>query len=176
MRKAVGLMGLFLFLSVPLCAGDLPEFELFGGYSYLRSDFGSTDRGYNGWGVSLTQNVNKWFGGVLDASGHYAAVNGIGSNVHTLMYGPVFSHRMKGNFTPFAHGLMGAVRGSQTYLGLSQPKFAFGAAVGGGFDVRIRKVAAIRVVQVDYLFTPFLGVRQDNVRLSTGLVFYFGQK
>ena len=176
MRKAVGLIGLVLFLSVPLVAGDIPNFELFGGYSYLRSDFGGTNRAYNGWDFSLTQNVNKWFGGVLDVGGHYAAINGIRSNVHSFMYGPVFSHRMKGNFTPFAHGLLGAVRGSPTYLGLSQAKFAFGAAVGVGVDVRIGKHAAIRVVQADYIFTPFLGLRQDNVRVSTGLVFYFGQK
>jgi len=46
---------------------------------------------------------------------------------------------------------------------------------GGGVDLKINRRAAIRL-QADYLLTKFLGLTQNNLQFSTGLVIRFGQK
>jgi hypothetical protein len=46
---------------------------------------------------------------------------------------------------------------------------------GAGVDVKISQRAAIRL-QGDYLMTRFLGLRQDNVQGSVGLVVRLGKK
>ena len=43
--------------------------------------------------------------------------------------------------------------------------------MGGGLDVRASDRIAIRVIQVDYIPTFFGPGRQDNVRVSVGVVF-----
>ena len=54
---------------------------------------------------------------------------------------------------------------------------AFATALGGGFDLKLGKHLAWRVVQAEYLLTKFNDGndnRQDNFRLATGLVFRIG--
>ena len=52
---------------------------------------------------------------------------------------------------------------------------ALAAALGGGVDIKLNDAFAIRAVQADYLMTRFLDERQDNLRLSFGVVFRFGK-
>ena len=174
MRKLAGLVGLLILVSVPAQAQDYPKWELYTGYSYLRADFNRTDQALRGWNFTLTQNVKPWLGGMGEFTGDYASPGGIQQNVHTLMYGPVFSFR-RGSFNPTAHAILGTVRGSQGYLGLSQTKWEFGAAFGGAVDVKFHRLVGIRIIQADYMVTPFRGVRQDNLRASAGIVFYLGK-
>ncbi|HYP02082.1 MAG TPA: hypothetical protein VER76_17965 [Pyrinomonadaceae bacterium] len=80
---------------------------------------------------------------------------------------------------PFAHVLAGGAlfRGfasSRTQAGntfLIDDAQSFALAVGGGLDVRAGKHFDIRVFQADYLPTFFGSTRQDNLRLSFGVVF-----
>jgi len=77
---------------------------------------------------------------------------------------------------PFAHALLGAVRGSSNYLDISKPAVHFAVAVGGGIDVKLTDRVALRLIQADYLMTRFSSTRQDNIRLSAGIVLRFGRK
>jgi len=43
--------------------------------------------------------------------------------------------------------------------------------LGGGLDLRISKRIAVRLIQVDYTPTFFGSGRQDNFRISAGIVF-----
>jgi len=176
MRKVVGLIGLLLILSAPMLAQDIPAFEIFGGYSYLRADVSGVNQAYKGWNLGVNENVNRWFGGMLDISGHYGQPGGVNANIYSFLYGPVFSFRKLGGFTPSGHAMIGAVRGSKAYLGLSESKFEFGAAVGGALDVKLGNRVALRIVQGDFILTPFFGLRQNNLRVSSGLIFYLGKK
>ena len=72
--------------------------------------------------------------------------------------------------------MLGAVRGGPEYLDISKPEERFGAYLGGGFDVKVRSNVALRLIQADYLMTRFSGIRQDNLRLSAGIVFLLGKK
>ena len=55
---------------------------------------------------------------------------------------------------------------------------AFAIALGGGLDAKVSPHIAIRVAQVDYLLTKFQDDqdnRQNNVRVSAGIVFRWGK-
>jgi opacity protein-like surface antigen len=75
-----------------------------------------------------------------------------------------------GRFRPFAGALFGGARvdvnngvGSDT---------SFATALGGGLDYKIIKPVAWRF-QGDYVETRFFAASQNNVRISTGIVFRF---
>ena len=93
MRKLLFAGILILAMSGLALAQDFPKYELFGGYSYMRSDLDSTtswlgsysnsdgsnsSRGAtngHGFEVAFTYNLNKWFGIKGDFSTHWSTVN-----------------------------------------------------------------------------------------------------
>lgn len=204
MKKAFLLVATALLFCLPASAQNAPAWEVFGGYSYARIDLTDiTHVNASGWSGSLTENVNNWFGGTLEASGYYAtptfAFNGTifhpQSNVYTALFGPKFSYHRNKAFTPFGYVLFGAafLHGSQ--LGYSASNTSIAAMPGGGLDVRVSNQAAVRF-QGDYALTHFRSfetafdpstgithlvltgprIRQNNFRISVGLVLRFGQK
>jgi hypothetical protein len=46
---------------------------------------------------------------------------------------------------------------------------------GGGLDVQISKMVSVRL-QADYMMSRFLGLNQNNLQGTVGLVFRFGKK
>jgi hypothetical protein len=46
---------------------------------------------------------------------------------------------------------------------------------GGGVDIKVSPRVAVRL-NADYMFSHFLGLRQDNLVFGGGLVFRFGHK
>lgn len=176
MRRTIRLVALALLLSSTAMAQEVPRIEVFGGYSHLIANVNATSNNLNGVAVAVGENVNKWFGGALDFTSHWGTQNGFKVNAQTLMYGPVFSFRKEPRVTPFGHVLLGFMHGSAGYLGTSEPSFHFGAMLGGGVDFALTDKIAIRPIQADYLMSHFLGTRQDNIRLSGGIVLRFGGK
>jgi len=180
MQKAGLLFALVLFFSVAAAAQETPKIELFGGYSNLLADLNNTSYHLNGVHASAAENLNSWFGGVLDFSTHFGSNAGlVGStaalnvNAETIMYGPRFSYRKSRAITPSVHALFGAIRGSRGFDDISEAKYRFAVGVGGEIDVRINDRVALRLVQADYIPTHFLDLRQDNIRVSAGFVFRF---
>ena len=177
-----------LLLPLTAMAQETPKVELFGGYSYFRTE---DDRNLHGWNGSVAVNLNKWFGLVADVSGHYdsqrfrlLSSNGdIFSlehfNRHQVLIGPRFSLRKSKRVTPFAHALFGIARDHQKIT--VSPFFqtfefsdtGFAMAVGGGLDVEISRRLALRILQVDYSLTH-VNFTQHNARGSVGIVFRFG--
>jgi len=75
---------LFLVFQSAAFAQETPAWELFGGYSFERSPvrefFKQTPQIYThwdhyeklqGWELSVTENINRRFGGTLQLTGHY---------------------------------------------------------------------------------------------------------
>jgi hypothetical protein len=165
-----------IFLSCPaLQAQETPAWEISGGYSYLKADLRGSSFHLNGGAASLTENLNSWFGGRVEINAYQGSVSGVNVSAQTFTYGPVFAYRRFDKITPFAHVQLGAIHASQGYLGISTSAFRFAMSSGGGVDVKISHNAAIRL-QGDYLMTRFLGLRQDNVTGSVGLVVRLGKK
>jgi outer membrane protein OmpA-like peptidoglycan-associated protein len=157
-------------------------------------------RNFYGWESALQINGNRWFGIKADISGHYrtpvisndpANFPGLPRfNIYSFLFGPVISRRSE-RATLFVHALFGANRISsgdfedpfnppQT---TSISNTAFAMALGGGLDVKLSKSVAWRLFQVDYLMTKHdplevFGLtgenQQNNIRVSTGVVFGFG--
>lgn len=170
----------FLLLLAPVLAAAqvAPRWEVFGGYSYLRLDsqsfgFATNYTNMNGWNAAGTFNLNLKWSATLDLSGHY------GTQLSTLNYmiGPQYAWRHdKSKF--FVHGLIGKGQnrvnitvGTQTYFESVGRAFAG----GGGFDWDWSPRFTFRVVQADYLNTSTFGKSQNDIRVSTGVIFHFGQ-
>jgi len=173
MQKAGFLFALVLCFSVAAAAQDTPKVELFTGYSHLFADLNTTSYNLNGVNVSAAENVNSWFGGVLDFSSSFGSNAGLNINAQTLTYGPRISYRKSRFITPSVHATFGAIRGSRGFDGISQSNWRLTMGLGGEIDLRINDRAAFRLIQVDYIPTHFLDLHQDNVRASVGLVFRF---
>ncbi len=159
---------------------------------------------YNGWNGEVQYNTNRWLGFAADFSGHYgtpvtaSSSSGItgqpGIRSYSYLFGPVVSFRGRSNsrITPFVHGLFGANRvtsDASPFTG-SISDTAFAMALGGGVDANLSQHFAVRLGQVDYLYTghdasslsnQFFGTdltngtstHQNNIRFSTGVVFKF---
>lgn len=173
--------------------------NVFFGYSYYNTVpltfAGINDRAsLNGWEGSLEGKVFRWVGIVADFSGHYGSQNvpnpagtcAVGvtcsplhanTHVQSVLFGPRVSARL-GRFRPFGEILFGAGHVSVNESSSLPDNFvvpkdtAFATAVGGGLDYRIIRPIAVRF-QGDYIQTRFFGTTQNNLRLSTGIVFRF---
>jgi hypothetical protein len=159
----------------------VPVWEIAGGYSYLDANLNGAQFHMNGANGSLTQNLNDWFGGRVEVNAYQGnepvAVQGqttiYSVSAQTITYGPVFSYRRIPRITPFGHVQLGAIHGSTEYLGISASAYKFALAPGGGFDFAVNKRTVVRV-DGEYLITRFLGLTQNNINVSLGIVFRFG--
>ena len=184
--------------------GSYPRAELFLGYSYIRGvptlSPGNRMDFLNGGSTSIAFNLNRALGLVGDFGGYNARqiqLTGAGANparvadasgtAFTYLAGPRLSFRYS-RVTPFAQVLFGGVHASQVTLSncsgvLCTPlptENAFAMTAGGGIDLRIHRHLATRIVQAEYLMTNFADLStgnrdtQNDLRLSSGLVFGFG--
>lgn len=202
MRKILIILAVFM-CPMGLLAQEAPKAEVFGGYSYLRSNGNS----FNGWEGQVTGYLNRYFGITGDVSGHYRTTSFIipstglsasaNQHLYTFLGGPTITGRF-GNHAVFGHALFGAARNSLSggvtipfiggiSTGIDQAtKFAM--VFGGGFDLGLSPRFAIRPAQVDYLYTKFNNLEaiaggfsttsghQNSFRYSAGIVVRFGAK
>jgi outer membrane immunogenic protein len=176
MRKIGWLTLGALLLAMPAVAQDTPQAELSAGYSFLRISESGSSSNFHGGSASIAGNVNNWFGVVFDAGGYHTNESGVSGHVFSYMFGPRISYRSSSRLTPFGQVLLGGARATASGGGASGSLNSFAAGVGGGLDVKATERIAIRVVQAEYIFTHFAGVRQNNARVSAGVVFRFGRR
>jgi hypothetical protein len=166
--------------------------EIFGGYSYMRSNtaLSGTPLNLNGVSSSVAIYVKNWLGLVGDLGFYHqgnVAASGYSLTVSSYQFGPRLRLKNPTHLTPFAQFLVGAGHAGGTLytrsLGVGVPPLgannAFLFTGGGGVDWKLSPGIGIRLAQVDYLHSQFLngsgnGNRQDNLRLSAGIVFSFG--
>ncbi len=192
MRNCLSIIFCLLILSAAALAQDAPRIEVFGGYSYLRADSQDfPEHNLNGYAVSGNVNLNKWFGLKADFSDHYNDFQispGVRAdlNLRFLTGGAQFTSYKHEKVTPFVHVLVGVARRnfgvSRAVAGNGPTNItanAFAFIVGGGMDVKINQSLAWRAFQTDYILTTFEDLRDDrqnNFRLSTGLVWKIGNQ
>jgi hypothetical protein len=184
----------FSTLRAQTAADDAPaRNEFFAGYSFNSADIDTLTvaperTGQHGLNLSYTRYFTERVGLTLDASAHLKRDNLTFNNLnferkrdqYHFLGGVQFKARQSGkSVRPFAHVLAGGAlfRGfasSQTQAGntyLIDDATSFALAIGGGIDVRAGRHLDIRLIQADYLPTFFGSTRQDNLRLSFGIVF-----
>lgn len=190
MRKTAILLGLFLTLFMLVQTSNAQDkIEVFGGYSFARAPisgtpiaisapipcpitgcpptFGNFNVNSNGWEATGVFKPNKWLGVAADFSGYYGSK--FGNNVHlqNYLFGPQIS--LPGRISPFVHVLFGVAHETAAASNAT----AFSSAIGGGVDLKLNRLASIRLVQVDYMLSRFGGLTQNEIRVSTGLVLHF---
>ncbi len=177
MKKIFWTLPAILMLSITARAQEaaVPAWEVSGGYSYLRANLGGSNFHLNGATASGTENLNSWIGGRVEIAAYHGNEAGNTVSAETVTYGPVFSYRHFRGITPFAHVQLGAIHASQGYLGISETAIKFAAVAGGGVDLRVSRIASVRL-QADYLMSRFLGLNQNNLTGTVGVVFRFGHK
>jgi hypothetical protein len=157
-----------------------PRAEIFGGYSWLHPngyvDWGKAPDITHGWNGSSTFYFPhaRNLGIVADGSGHY---NGSFVNVGLGLLGLQYKWH-NDQFSPFVRVLVGASHISPAGLN-SEWKAAVGG--GGGFDLNLTHLIALRLVQADYLYTSYTpqtfishSSSWNMVRLSSGVLFNLG--
>jgi Outer membrane protein beta-barrel domain len=177
MKKYIVLLGVLLLGVLPLLAqSEFPRGEVFGGYSYLNVDTsGLTSRqSLNGWNAQANVNFNKWLGLTGDFGGYYGSPFHVSVHDYSFLFGPTVTYRTE-HFAPFFHALFGGNHIDASLEGSSGGDTAFAMAFGGGVDVPVKGSFGIRVAQVDWLRTQHFNTNQNNIRLSTGIIFNFGK-
>jgi len=186
MRKflAVGILIFGLCLAAA-AADDTPKVEVYGGVSVLHIDdngLHAPKRNFAGWDSEFQYNLNKLLGITADIGGNYGrlAPNIPNSHAYTYVFGPTFSYRRE-HATIFAHTLFGENSTNIiTTVAAGSSSSAFAMAWGGGIDVNVNHTFAIRLAQLDWLYTrhnlvPLGGKdNQNNVRLTGGITINLG--
>jgi hypothetical protein len=197
MLKFLGMIALFLGLGQITAAQDTAEWQIYAGGSFGHEDVSppfavSTLNKVSAWGYNLgvEQYVNSWIGGVAEVGDYYrkptvdlASVGfpGVKEQVRThgfyLLFGPQLRHNF-GKFTPFARATLGYSRAifkdQAGFISSDQNSYATG--LGGGIDVRVHEHISIRVIEADYVLSHFRADRQDNWKVSAGVVFSWGHR
>lgn len=203
MRNLVVIAVLLLSFCTLGVAQELPQFEILGGWSYVRPDGGAGEMSpTQGWNASLNIVINEWFGVAVDGAGHYASFmdsdNQDGeyerqssARTHDLVIGPRFTLRQNEKFQPFYHAMAG-IRHSSTddfvsFTPASEETPAeegwaadtldnFVMVFGGGLDVAINEKLSIRAFQADYVIERYYGDMIPELRFGAGVVYRIGEK
>src|SRR5467141_4057252 len=177
MRKLL-ILGVFILgVVVPVRAQDYPKAEVFGGYQYVRLNPGGTN--CQGFGGAAAANLSNWLGVAGDLG--YCRVTGLPSGIsaHAInyMFGPRVTYRSYGSLTPFAHVLLGGERITASATGFgSASSNSFAMALGGGADYKLTEHVALRLIQLEYLYTHLGGTRQNNAPIEAGVVYRWGAR
>ena len=164
----------------------------------------SNRMGYlHGGSTSIAYNFNRYLGLVADFGGYdnnkLTLIGPTGSqtfssdgSAFSFAFGPRISYRRYERFTPFIQALFGGAHASSVKISgcnitptctLLGSDTGFATFLGTGLDIKISRHIALRLIEADFLLTHFKDPFstdgqgrgwQDNVRLSTGIVFRFG--
>ncbi len=184
MRKLVCLFGVIFLFAVAAAAQDTSKADVFFGYSYVRANPATAGvPSFNLHGGSASLAFHPWgsLGIVGDVGGYHngnVLGSGLGTTVYTYLFGPRFSYRRSERVVPYVQALFGGAHATGNFFGTSNSRNAFAMTAGGGLDINATRHVGLRLAQVEYFlarFEEFPGTRssQNNLRLSTGIVFRF---
>ena len=197
--KAFCLTAILSICAFPQTDDEYKKNEFFVGYSNQQIDVPDS-RTFNGFEVSYTRNIHRYFGIKADVSGAYRN-NEFTSTVVTGNTTTTFSADQKrslynflggvqvkdnateGRWKPFGHALVGVghtrskinnvvCQGTNCpVLGSTFHDTGFAGAFGGGLDIKINNRIDFRALQVDYNPVYTSSSFDNNVRFGIGFVF-----
>jgi hypothetical protein len=154
---------------------DYNKYDIYGGYSHNRTDFGNSTEGFNGVEGAITGNISRYIGLKADYTFHFKSFElglaDIDASQHTLVGGlEVKDNSPETKIKPFAH-LMAGFNHSRVSSLISDSETGFAVVAGGGLNIRVNRRVDIRAIQLDYAPTRLGGTWQHNVRIGVGIVF-----
>jgi opacity protein-like surface antigen len=207
--RSAFVLGMVLLFGSAAFAQDYPKLETSPAFMFIRTPVSFTipagapvgiagtsfNESFNcaGGGGTIAYNVSSVVGIAADMGGCKYFGNTVpalsaklsGSDF-TYLFGPRFTYRNSSKFQPFFEVNFGGNRlklscnNNTACNGTSYSKNAFALTAGGGFDVKLNKKFAIRLIQAEYLYTRFgnscqLALcsnnnNQNSFRLKSGLV------
>ncbi len=186
LRFIVSLIALVTVFGLSANAQELPKIDASVNYSYFRAmpaTPGFNGFNLNGGNASAAYNFRDWLSGLADFGGYHVGSNNNGVNVDnhvlTYLFGPQITYRGFRRISPFAHVLVGGARAGSGVFATTNSHTAFASAFGVGVDWNVRDRFSIRPLQFDYVLTHLPEVTngnnqtQNNLRVSTGIVFHF---
>lgn len=163
-----------------------PAYELSGGYtlrvftepSYARIGLSG---GYGSFDYTILSRISA--AAEVSAAFRNQGFNG-DLSIYSVMVGPqIYPFRHRRKFTPFVHILFGEGFYRNSYPAYGgfpaevKTDSSFSWEGGGGLDLTHTSRWAIRLIQIDYAQTKFLGsLSQANYRASVGIVYRFAAK
>lgn len=157
-----------------LSAAEAPRIQVFGGYTRMQFDskaFGFTsDTGLNGGTIGGAFNLAPYFG----VKGQISVATGPNVRARDFLIGPQGMYSKWGVLF-FGHVLFGKAETRIHVPNVVEEDNAMATEFGGGVDIPIARRISIRAIEVDYLRTKPLGVEQNDVKFTTGVVFHLGK-
>jgi hypothetical protein len=185
-RWTLWLFLMALFLIPQSARGQEAKLDLSADYSYLRANSSGGGGSFNSQGgnVTGTWNWKPWLGVAGDVAGYNFGGQppGVKGRLFTFTAGPrLCSRSERTRWVFFAHALAGYAHLSGSVDDQSASANGFALIAGGGADWRVFPGLAVRVFEADYLMTRVTRLTntpgiQNDVRLSAGLVVYFGRR
>ncbi len=181
MKRCCWVVVVLLSVCGYLGAQELPKVEIFGGYTYHRWGINdNTTVNANGYSGSVTGNLSRLLGITVDVGQQFGKSGSTDYEFRSFLIGPRFAYRKPERFVPFAHFLIGDARyGSHQNPDVSNLRYhenTLALVFGGGVDIQLHSLIAIRAIQADYYSTGFNRSRHGDLRLGLGVVFRLGNR
>jgi len=158
MKKLLVAIALFGLLSLPAFAQDTPALEIYGGYQLVHdsgADFEVDSFQYHGFTAAVEGNLTSFFGivGEFGYFKHTESVDNLEASIDGIpfLFGPRVGYRSD-RFRVFGHYLLGGLKSTLEFDSselLNDTSFA--QAIGGGIDINLAGIFAIRPAQIDLL-------------------------
>jgi len=182
-----------LLIALTAQAQEFPRWEGFGGYSYANINLGPQAglfspgaRNYNGFDLAFSFNPNRNIRLLADVGFQFGKTTAIPPPMFTKIHlqsteallGPQFTLR-KRRATLFANTLAGVTNTrlqgqSGTFYEDLLRRNDLTLAFGGGLDVNVTRMIAIRAFQAEYLPVRRGGSWETTYTLNAGVVLRFG--
>ena len=191
--RSVLLLVLLSVLSVALHAqaistggshDEIPRFEVGANYNYFHANAPPGECGcfsLNGGSGTILMNVTPIWAAVADiAVAHANQVDNTSQNITIINYlfGARYTRRNSSRFTPYGEALFGGAKEDVNFQ-FTINRNSFGLAAGGGVKTQLKRRLGITIAQFDYVYTQIPNAkndRQNNIRVSTGIIYNFGFK
>jgi hypothetical protein len=169
MQYRLIMLGVVLVSFVPVWAQEYPSIEFFVGGSVASTDVIGRNNAA-GWQINTAFNPNQRLRLVGDFGGQPQNTNikwqgqQITIRNYQVLFGPEFTLRRQ-RLTWFAHPLAGVAAAQFAARSGDVPATDYGFATefGGGVDVTLSRLLALRVFQVDYILSQ---MHQENPSIS----------
>jgi len=152
--------------------------ELSGDFAHTQFNAGGGYPNVNGFLGSVGLNILPWLQIQADASEQWGSAFGANTKLYGNHFGPrIFFRPRHSTLTAFGEFLAGGSRLDLTIQGPGGSTYSengFSFKTGGGVDLQLSRHWAVRAFDADYYRTSFLQTHQNNLWLSTGIVFTFG--
>ena len=165
-------------------AGWSPESEVSGTFSFVRANAANGRAGFNlnGGSGSWAYAYSNRFSAIADVGAYHFIDSrpGLNSTIYTYLFGPRITFSGTCRVVPYAQILLGGGRLNANSHGIKAGENGLAVTIGGGLDIPYHRFV-LRIVQAEYFMTRFnsasgLPARQNNIRISAGVVFRFSKK